>query len=338
MAQALHGGSDSGPPIRHDFSSNASPLGPPPALLDALLGADRGRYPDPQYLALREALAAAHGVTAERVLPTAGGSEAIRRLSLAARLAGLREVWVPRPGFGDYAAAAQALGLQVSGYASVAELTAGLQGAALVWVCEPCNPTGASLDAHEWTQLGAALRASGAHLAIDQAYEPLRLQGQSSLPPALAERAWRLQCPNKALGLTGVRAGYLLAPAEAPWLQAMQDLAPSWVLSSEGCALLGCWHSPATQAHLQRMRAQVLDWRAAQRELLADLGWQQRASCCNFWLACPPAPLPDLRPLGIKLRDAASLGLPGWLRVSTQDPAAQHALHLALRLALKDFI
>jgi len=331
--KSMHGGSDSGPPIPHDFSSNASPLGPPPALLDALLGAERGRYPDPHYLALRETLAAAHGLAPERVLPSAGGSEAIRRLSLAAQLAGLCQVWVPQPGYGDYAAAALALGLQVRGYASVAELAAGLSGPALVWVCEPCNPTGASLDTHDWTQLGAALRASAAQLAIDQAYEPLRLEGQTSLPPALAEQAWRLQGPNKALGLTGVRAGYLLAPASGRWLSAMQDLAPSWVLSGEGCALLSHWHSPATQAYLRDARARLLAWRAAQRELLAELGWRQRPSCSNFWLTLPPAelPLPALRARGIKLRDAGSFGLTGWLRVSTQSPAAQQALRLALK-------
>lgn len=329
--RTIHGGSDAGPPIAHDFSSNASPLGPPPALLDSVLGADRGRYPDPQYLALRETLAAAHGLGPEFVLPSAGGSEAIRRLSLAARLAGLQEVWVPRPGFGDYAAAAQALGLRVRAYAAVAELAAGLDAPALVWVCEPCNPTGASLHAHDWTALGAALRAVGAQLAIDLAYEPLRLDGRSKLPQALEAQAWRLHCPNKALGLTGVRAGYLLAPANMAWLQAMQDLAPSWVLSAEGLALLSHWRSEGTQAYLQQMRAQLLDWRSAQRELLARLGWQQDPSCCNFWLARPPRALGELRSQGIKLRDASSFGLPGWLRVSIQSPASQQALLRALK-------
>jgi histidinol-phosphate aminotransferase len=70
-----------------------------------------------------------------------------------------------------------------------------------------------------------------------------------------------------------------------------------------------------------------------QRELLAELGWRQRPSCSNFWLARPAAELPvqALRARGIKLRDASSFGLPGWLRVSTQSPAAQQALRLALK-------
>jgi histidinol-phosphate aminotransferase len=54
-----------------------------------------------------------------------------------------------------------------------------------------------------------------------------------------------------------------------------------------------------------------------------------------FWLARPPLParllelrLRQLRSAGLKLRDASSFGLPGWVRVSTQSPDAQAALAL----------
>ncbi|MCV2366551.1 pyridoxal phosphate-dependent aminotransferase [Roseateles oligotrophus] len=329
-----HGGSDSGPAPIEDFSSNASPLGPPPALLQAVLTADRARYPDPAYLASRERLGAAEGVDAARVLPASGGAEAIRRLSLAAHLSGLTEVWVPQPGFGDYAAAAMALGLQVQGYASAQHLSQALQRPALVWVCEPCNPSGDSFSAGDWLALDAALQRSASTLAVDCAYEPLRLDGASQLPPDLAERAWRLICPNKALGLTGVRAAYLLAPALDGLIEHAVNVAPSWVLSSEGVALLMHWHSDETHAHLRRVRSQLTAWRATQHALLADLGWQQRPTCTNFWLAKPRQAgllLKPLRERGIKLRDATSFGLPGWVRLSTQAPTAQQALLRAIK-------
>jgi histidinol-phosphate aminotransferase len=329
-----HGGSDSGPAPNHDFSSNASPLGPPPELLHAVLSADRARYPDPDYLALREHLGAAEGVMdAARVLPASGGAEAIRRLSLAALLSGLREVWVPQPGFGDYASAALALGLRLHRYASVAELCLALAEPALVWVCEPCNPTGDSLSDTDWLALDAALQRSGSTLAVDTAYEPLRLMGASQLPPDMAERAWRLVCPNKALSLTGVRAAYMLAPALGGLSQHARGVAPSWVLSSEGVALLTHWHSDETQAHLRQVRLHLRAWRDTQIAMLAEFGWRQGPSCTNFWLAKPKQAglLLPLRERGIKLRDATSFGLPGWLRLSTQSPAAQQALHLALK-------
>lgn len=315
--QAEHGGPDGGPTAAHDFSTNASPLGPPPALMSAVQAADRQSYPDPGYRALRRLLAGTGD--SDLVLPTAGGAEGIRRLTLAAMLAGRREVWVPQPGFGDYALAAQALGLAVKPYAE----PAGIRPAApaLVWLCEPCNPTGASVAA--WPDLGEHL------VAVDRAYEPLRLHGDA---PALPPNAWQLACPNKALGLTGVRAGYLVAPAaDAVWAHA-QSLAPSWVLSAEGVAMLSHWHDDATAAWLADARVQLREWAAAQRTLLAELDWLQQPSCTNFWLARPPRPdiATRLQEWGVRVRDAASFGLPGWVRVSAQPPTAQQALQQAL--------
>lgn len=311
---AVHGGPDGGPAVTHDFSTNASPLGPPPALRSAVLQADRSRYPDPHYRALRQWLG-----DEQLVLPTAGGAEGIRRLTLAARLTGRREVWVPQPGFGDYALAAQALGLAVRPYATPADIRP--RAPALVWICEPCNPTGASVAA--WPALAGAL------VVVDRAYEPLRLHGDT---PALPPGAWQLVCPNKALGLTGVRAGYLVAPAaDEVWALAL-SLAPSWVLSAEGVALLTHWPTAATQAWLSEARATLRGWTALQRELLAGLGWQQQPSTTHFWLARPPHAdtATRLRAHGIAVRDATSFGLPGWVRVSTQPPAAQQALRQAL--------
>jgi len=308
-----HGGPDDGPPPAFDFSTNASPLGPPPALLGAVQAADRRHYPDPGYRELRRRLGG------DLALPTAGGAEGIRRLTLAAMLAGHREVWVPQPGFGDYALAALALNLAVKPYAAPIDIRP--TAPALVWICEPCNPTGASEAA--WPAL------DGHFVAVDRAYEPLRLQGDA---PQLPPGAWQLHCPNKALGLTGVRAGYLLAPEQDEvWTHAL-SLAPSWVLSAEGVAMLMHWLSDDTQAWLSNTRRQLRDWKAQQRALLADLDWQQHPSCTHFWLARPPRAdmAPRLRERGIRVRDAASFGLPGWVRVSAQPPAAQQALQQAL--------
>jgi len=308
-----HGGPDGGPPVAHDFSTNASPLGPPPVLMRAMQAADRQAYPDPNYRALRR-----HLGDADLVLPTAGGAEGIRRLTLASMLTGRREVWAPQPGFGDYALAARALGLPVKPYAAPADIRP--TAPALVWICEPCNPTGASVPA--WPELDALV-------VVDRAYEPLRLHGAAT---SLPRDAWQLICPNKALGLTGVRAGYLIAPAaDQVWSHAL-SLAPSWVLSAEGVAMLMHWNSDDTQAWLAGARHQLHEWSTKQRALLADLDWLQEPSCTNFWLARPPRLdiATRLRERGIGVRDTTSFGLPGWVRVSAQPLAAQQALQQAL--------
>lgn len=319
----VHGGSDSGPAPLHDFSTNANPLPVPASLSLALQAADRQRYPDPQYLGLRQHLGAAHGAAPARILPASGGAEAIRRLSLAALLQGLHEVWVPAPGFGDYAAAAQALGLRVRPYADVTQLLQGLTPQAMAWVCEPCNPTGASLGSAEIETIAARAGLT----VLDRAYEPLRLQGEAPDVPA---SCWQLHCPNKALGHTGVRAAYLIAPDAGPLTQRLDQLAASWVLSAEGQVLLMQLHQPEIQAWLADSRRQLRLWAAQQRALLARMDWQQQDSVTPFWLARPPRELPALRAHGIKLRDAASFGLPGWVRIATLPPPSQQALLEAL--------
>ncbi len=335
-----HGGTDAGLPVIHDFSTNAHPLGPPPAALDAVMSADRLRYPDPAYTSLRARLGDWHQVDPERVLPASGGAEAIRRLTLAAMLSGMTRVWVPQPGFGDYAAAAHALGLQVSTYEDAFQLADALTLPSLVWVCDPNNPTGASFGTDEWTAVALALGQSGSQLAVDQAYGALRLVGACALPPAIADGAWRLVCPNKAFGLTGVRGAYLIGPRDGLWIDRVAELAPSWVLSAEGLALLEAWSTRHIREELDASLPLLRDWRASQWDRLATVGFDQiDGGVANFWLAALPPPwldapqplLDGLRALGIKLRDASSFGLPGLVRVSVQPPAAVDALAAAMR-------
>ncbi|HIV71986.1 MAG TPA: pyridoxal phosphate-dependent aminotransferase [Candidatus Aquabacterium excrementipullorum] len=342
-----HGGPDGGPAIAWDFSTNANPLPAPPGVHKALAEADRRHYPDPHYTALRAALARHWHTDPAWVLPTAGSSEAIRRLTLAASLQDVREVWVPEPGYGDYRAAASALGLRVHAYGDAAALLHALQTSeqpTLLWLCEPCNPTGMSLPTSFWRALAGIMAVHPKLIvALDRAYEPLRLEGTDPVPGDVAGRCWQLWSPNKALGLTGIRAGALQAPVHAAQtlLPAMLNLVPSWVLSAEGVALWHAWCDETTQTWLAQSRATLLAWRGEQQHQLAAVGWQCQASVTPFFLARPSQAVVDdavsrrtwlqaLRAHGIKLRDTASMGLPGWLRLSTQPFEARQALQHAL--------
>ena len=339
-----HGGPDHLGPLRWDFSTNANPL-VPEAVVAALASCSRLSYPEPSYASLRQALARHAGVDAERIVPSAGSSEAIRRLSLAASLSGVREVWVPQPGYGDYAAAAQALGLAVRGYdghtgeglqegIGVDGVGAGDDVPSLVWVCDPCNPTGLGASSALLTTLRSLLsRQPDTWLAIDRAYEALRLAPpRAPWPPDLLACAWQLMSPNKALGLTGVRAGWVIAPAGSPRLTSMHALAPSWVLSAEGVCLLQHWVLPETQAWLHAARLTLLDWRDQQHAMLREMGCHVADTDTPFGLVSPPpewgiervhARREALRQRGIKLRDATSLGAPGRWRLGTLSPQAQ---------------
>lgn len=324
-SRAVHGGPDAlGAPL-HDFSTNANACGPCPKALAAVQQADCTRYPDPAYAALRAQLAAFHGVAPQRIVLAGSASECIHRITALAVRRGARAVAVPAHGYGDYAQAARAWGLAVQ-HAPGA-------GAALHWACEPSSPLGRSDTAlAAWLLDGSE---ADALRVLDCAYHPLRLEGQAP-PPGCLGALWQLWTPNKALGLTGVRAAYAIAPLGREGdAAALAALAPSWPVGAHGVALLQAWVQPRVQHWLADCLPRLRSWKARQLALCAALGWQVLpGSQANYFCARPPvAALPELlrnlRAQGIKLRDCASFGLPGVVRLGVLAPASQDALHQA---------
>ena len=353
----VHGGPDALGIPTHDFSTNSNACGPCPHALLAVQSCDANRYPDPAYTVLRQQLANFHGVEPWRVVLAGSASEFIYRITAWVARQGGRQVSVPVHSYGDYTHAAKAWGL-----ATVADANA----ADLVWCCEPSSPLG---GAHGlWPQEILAAPTSStlppssppsslplspyqpqrATVLLDCAYAPLRLQGAPSLAPGLntspRTHIWHMFSPNKALGLTGVRAAYAIAPLGAQSaVLALNALAASWVVGAHGVALLHAWVQPEVQAWLAQSLHTLRLWKAQQIDMLTGLGWTCLPSDANFFCARPAqglagnvdlaawtAELLRLRHKGIKLRDTASFGLPGHARLGVLPPAAQQALRLAL--------
>lgn len=319
----LHGGPDALGAPTHDFSTNAHPAGTCPAVDQALRAADVLRYPDPAYTALRERLARFHDVDPARIVPAASASEFIFRVSALAARDPAASVWLPDHGYGEYARAAAAWGRSAS---------ATPEQARLLWVCDPASPLGTrfeGLDAFVDSALPEAM------CVLDLAYQPLRLEGALGL--SRLDRVWQLWSPNKALGCTGVRAAYAIAPpGREHTVRQLAALAPSWPLGAQGVALLHEWTTPAAQDWLRASLPTLREWKARQLALCAALGWTVHpGSVANFFCAHPPVSelpraLRQLREQGIKLRDAQSFGLPGWVRMAVLPPASQQALARAV--------
>jgi len=310
-----HGGPDAAGVPRWDFSTNANACGPAPGVLQAVQHADVTRYPDPDYSALREQLAAFHTVSADRIVIAASASEFIFRMTAAvARLWPGASVHAPQPGYADYGRAAQAFGLR----------QVNMTGDALLsWHTEPGSPDGVSRR--------PPTTREGAVQVVDAAYAPLRLDGERSVLPS---HAWQLMSPNKALGLTGVRGAYAIAPPESEALCATLDaLAPSWPVGAQGVAMLASWGTAETQTWLADCLPVLREWKRRQLALCAELGWVCLDSVTPFYLMQWPDPqqLLRLRAHGVKLRDTSTMGLPGHVRLSVQPPQAQQALHDAWR-------
>jgi histidinol-phosphate aminotransferase len=323
----VHGGPDpQGVPL-YDFSTNSNACGPCPLAQTAVSQADATQYPDASYTALRQQLAAFHDVDVPRVLLAASASEFIFRITaLVASVAneGGRSVWLPPHSYGDYAQAAHAHRLTVVNQVADAQLR---------WSCDPSSPLGA---AH--AGLDGLMDNTSAINVLDRAYEPLRLEAALALSDAQLQTFWQLWTPNKALGLTGVRAAYAIAPVNAGGAAlALEQLCPSWPVGAHGVAMLQAWVSPEVQAWLADSLHALREWKARQIALCESLGWACLPSHANFFCARPALPegvtlqqlLAGLRVHGIKLRDTRSFGLPGHVRISVQSPAAQDALHNA---------
>ena len=344
--QHVHGGPDRlGVPL-HDFSSNSNACGPCPQALAAVQGADASRYPDASYSNLRAQLAAFHGVDVWRIVLATSASEFVFRITALAARQGLQQgpergapgsVWLPPHGYSDYGVAAQAHGLAVAADASQASLR---------WLCEPSSPLGAAQESFP-------VPAAGAYrlTVLDRAYEPLRLTGTPSLTDAQLQSLWQLWTPNKALGLTGVRAAYAVAPLGAQGdARVMEMLCPSWPIGAHGVAMLQAWTQTEVQAWLAASLGLLRGWKARQISLCAALGWNALPGDANFFVCdigiemCAlnsdravdvfsvrdafesRSAVTKLRSHGIKLRDCASFGLPGHVRLSVQMPAAQDEL------------
>lgn len=326
----MHGGPDAqGIPL-HDFSTNANACGPCPSALEALRAADPSRYPDPRHTDLRERLAAFHGVDRDRIVIAASASEFIARITAAAAVEGGGIVSVPALAYGDYARAASARGLDVrAATAAVHDAPT----ACLAWACEPSTPLGQD-DPCLTRRIDAWPAARP--FVLDRAYAPLRLDRapDGSLGPDRLARVWQLWSPNKALGLTGVRGAYAIAPCEAPpaFLARVHALAPSWPLGAHAVAMLAAWGDAPAQDWLAGSLAVLARWKRRQQRVCTALGCEVLPSVANFFCARWPATTPlqpaldSLRAQGIKLRDCASFGLTGHVRLGVLPPAGQDAL------------
>ena len=317
LSQRIHGGPDAFGAAQFDFSTNSNACGPCPTALAAIQQTGATQYPDASYMALRGQLAAFHGVDVQRIVLAASASEFIFRITAMVVSRGGRSVGLPPYSYGDYAHAASAHGLAVV-ESQVADLR---------WACEPSSPLG---QAHvEWLSSHSAVQV------LDRAYEPLRLSGCFAYSDDL-DQLWQLYSPNKALGLTGVRAAYAIAPVDAAAdVETMNHLCPSWPIGAHGVAMLEAWTLPESQAWLAGSLASLRQWKTQQIALCQSFGWTVLPTMANFFVCRADIDLNALRQHGIKLQNCTSFGLPGHVRISVQPPAAQNALQNAWLLLIR---
>ncbi len=284
--------------IKLDAMENPYPL--PVALHDAwvrLLSEIRlNRYPDPQALELKAALAAHLGLPASLAVTLGNGSdELIHLVCLAFARHEHAVVLCPEPSFAVYRIAASALGIRYVGVPLregdfALDLDAMLAAIeehqpAVLFLASPNNPTGNRLDLGALETLCA--RTPGV-VVLDEAYYRFSTQtaGRSRVLEAGAiENLLVMQTLSK-IGLAGLRVGALIA--QQPWIDVVERLRMPYNIGTlaQASALFALTHID----EFQRQVEAIIHCRAALASALTGLrGVRVWPSETNFMLFRVPA-------------------------------------------------
>jgi threonine-phosphate decarboxylase len=279
-----------------DFSQNINPLGASPGVLEAARRAveeEAGSYPDLDYTELREALAAYLGVSPEMILPTNGGAEALFLAARAPRAEG--EALILEPTFSEYAAAARAVGLRPvrrvarrreDGFRLDLAALEDLESVALVFLCNPNNPTGDALTREEVLEVADRVLERNAVLVVDEAFADFA--PGTSVAAEAGEGLCVARSFTKFFAVPGLRLGCLVCADPGR----IQEFQPSWsvnaVAAAAGAAAVADRDfADASIAHVSRLREELFEALGALPALTPFPG------AANFLLVRGPAELPE---------------------------------------------
>jgi histidinol-phosphate/aromatic aminotransferase/cobyric acid decarboxylase-like protein len=328
---AVHGGVSR---LAIDLSASLNPLGPSPAALAAARAAELGRYPESDARSLVGAAAARHGLPPACVVPVPGASWGLWLALVALAGEGSRCLGLG-PCFGEYERLARMVGADWREARCPApdqawreaELAAELSRPCDVCVlANPANPAGTRLEAGRLRRLCAAHPA--VRFVVDEAFAGFAPPGTSLVdegpPPANAVVARSL---TKELAMPGLRMGYLVALE--PVAAALAGVLPAWPLSAP--ALAASVAGLGDPGHLARGAAVAARHREEVAAALRSAGLRPLPACANYLLCEAPGLAGRLAADGIAVRDCASFGLPGFVRIAAPRPGELDAVLEAIR-------
>ena len=332
-----------------DASASLVPFAPPRSLRmhlrRAIEGAALRCYPNRRYGKLRQALASAHGIDPDMILPGNGAAELLTWAARDATAAGVSGL--PQPGFGDYIRALncwggawQALTLPLIRREAFPQPFSLQPTTDVLWITNPHNPTG-----QLWSFASLETLLTCHRLVIcDEAFLPLVPGGEiQSLLPLVSSHPNLIviRSLTKLYALAGLRLGYAVAsPKRLHCWWAWRDPWPVNGLAAEaGAALLG--NLAAHERWISRVQNWVHREGAWLKQNLDELGDPQPLpSAANFLLLRSEHSLLKLRESlarhHILLRDCRSFnGLgPNWLRLSYQTRRDNIRILRQLRMSL----
>jgi cobyrinic acid a,c-diamide synthase len=286
-----------------DLAVNVRLPAPPDWLSAVINDTTRHLAAYPNTDAATKAIAEAHGVTVDQVLPTSGGAEAFTLLARALRP---ERPLIIHPQFTEPEAALIAAGYQpkrlilspLTGFRLDADLLP--SDVDLVVIGNPTNPTSVLHPA----PLINSLRRASRIVVVDEAFMDAVPGETETLINDDLTRVVILRSLTKTWGLAGLRAGYVIGDPKL--ITSMRQQQPPWSVSTPAlAAIVACLTSDA-RSRAATAATEIVSRRNYLVERLADLDLDVAGQ--------PSAPFVLVDTSGI--RDGLE---PGWLRLALRD-------------------
>ncbi|MGH9860372.1 MAG: histidinol-phosphate transaminase, partial [Candidatus Acidiferrales bacterium] len=207
------------------LNSNENPYGPSKRAIKAMKNSleSCARYPDALISEVRDTVARLHRVSPEQVALGCGSGD-ILRVAAGAFLGPGREIVMAEPTYEEMWHHAQTTGAVQTMIAATSDYRHNLPAMAaacsantgLVYICNPCNPTGTIVYRDEIASFVARVPSTAA-IIIDEAYHHFVEDPRYASAFDLLDRAPNLVVArtfSKIYGMAGMRLGYAVASPE----------------------------------------------------------------------------------------------------------------------------
>ncbi len=277
------------------LNTNEHPFGPSPRALEAIRAATNDSlrlYPDNDAMALRQAVAALHGIEAAQVFPGNGSDEVLAHIFNGLFRHGDRPLLMPDVTYSFYRTycklydipcqtipLADDFSIRVSDYTGPHRVTP-----AGIIFANPNAPTGVALTLADIRDIAVA--NPDVPVVVDEAYVDFGGDTAVALLP---------ECPNiivvhtlsKSRSLAGLRVGYAMAAKEiVDGLLRVKDSFNSYPLDT--IAQAGAIAALQDTAYFNETRFAVIEARESLVQQLQTLGFQVLPSSANFVFARHP--------------------------------------------------
>lgn len=309
--------------VFHKLNANENPYPPSPRVLAALhaaVGDGLRLYPDAMATALREKIAALHGLSSDQVI-VGNGSDDVLTMILRSFVGEGGAVAAPRPTYPLYEVLVNIQGgemrwVDFPGDFSLPPALADT-GARVTFVANPNSPSGTWVEPEAVAELAAKLDGI---LVVDEAYvdfadgDCIGLLGR--FPNVIVLRSF-----SKSYSLAGIRIGYGLADAEL--IREMVKVKDSYNVNRLAIAA-----GVAALDDVEHMRANVAKIRVERERLLSGLrevGFFVFPSQTNFVALRTAQPTPRaifdaLDAAGVLVRIFGDPVLADWVRITVGTP------------------